>query len=79
GCGMDETTQKHIFEKFDQGDTSHAEDGNGIGLTIVGRIIVLCSGRIDIESSPGKGSTFTITLPATVPEYEDVTIYEEEA
>lgn len=79
GCGMDETTQKHIFEKFYQGDTSHAEDGNGIGLTIVGRIIVLCSGRIDVESSPGKGSTFTITLPATVPEYEDVTIYEEEA
>lgn len=79
GCGMDETTQKHIFEKFYQGDTSHAEDGNGIGLTIVGRIIVLCSGRIDVESSPGKGSTFIITLPATVPEYEDVTIYEEEA
>ncbi len=78
GCGMDENTQKHIFEKFYQGDTSHTGDGNGIGLTIVGRILTLCDGRIRVESKPGEGSTFTVSLPVTVPEYEDVTKYEGE-
>ena len=67
GCGMDGDTQKHIFEKFYQGDTSHTGDGNGIGLTIVGRILVLCGGHIAVDSRPGMGSIFTVTLPVTVP------------
>lgn len=67
GCGMDGNTQKHIFEKFYQGDTSHTGDGNGIGLTIVGRILVLCGGRVEVNSEPGMGSIFTVTLPVTVP------------
>ncbi len=67
GCGMDESTQQHIFEKFYQGDPSHAGDGNGIGLTIVGRILFLCHGSVQVDSRPGMGSTFTVTLPATCP------------
>ena len=71
GCGMDENTQKHIFEKFYQGDPSHAGDGNGIGLTIVGRILVLCHGSVHVDSRPGMGSRFTVTLPVTFPVTSD--------
>ena len=63
GCGMDSETREHIFEKFYQGDTSHSGKGNGIGLTIVSRIVELCGGLITVDSQPGMGSTFTIRLP----------------
>ena len=72
GIGMTEETRCHIFDKFFQGDTSHTGDGNGIGLTIVSRILFLCKGSIDVRSKPGQGSTFTVTLPATVPSFTDV-------
>lgn len=75
GIGMDENTVHHIFEKFYQGDTSHTGDGNGIGLTIVGRILELCRGRIEVDSTLGEGSRFTVFLPITVPAYEDVEGY----
>ena len=63
GIGIDEDTISHIFEKYYQHDTVSAVHGNGIGLSIVHRIIKLCGGQIKVESSPGIGSTFIITLP----------------
>ncbi len=63
GEGMDEEVQQHIFEKFYQGDTSHTEEGNGLGLALAKLIVDLCSGSIEVESTPGRGATFTVTLP----------------
>lgn len=78
GIGMTDETRCHIFDKFFQGDTSHTGDGNGIGLTIVSRILFLCKGSIDVRSKPGQGSTFTVTLPVTVPSFTDVQEYDRE-
>lgn len=66
GMGMSEDVQRHIFEKFYQGDRSHSGSGNGIGLTVVRRIIDLCGGSISIQSRPEMGSTFTVTLPHSI-------------
>lgn len=63
GDGMTEEVQKHIFEKFYQGDSSRKAEGNGLGLALVKRIVELCKGTVTVESSPGKGTSFFITLP----------------
>ena len=62
GCGMDGETQKHIFDKFYQGDSSHAREGNGLGLALVKRTIDLLGGSVSVESVPGEGSAFTVSL-----------------
>ena len=54
---------KHAFDKFYQGDASHKFSGNGLGLSIVKRILDLCGGDIALFSSPGHGTTATVTLP----------------
>ncbi|MDY4187275.1 MAG: HAMP domain-containing sensor histidine kinase [Candidatus Borkfalkiaceae bacterium] len=63
GVGMDKATLDRVFDRYFQGDSSHKSEGNGLGLSIVDRIVKLCEGRITVTSKLGEGSEFKVVLP----------------
>ena len=69
GCGMSQDMRLHIFDRFYQGDPSHTTEGNGIGLTVVDKIVRLHKGYVAVGSEEGIGTTFTVTLPEIQPDF----------
>lgn len=63
GIGMSQEVKERIFDKFYQGDRSHSQEGNGLGLAITKRIVDICGGTIEVDSHSGEGSVFVVTLP----------------
>jgi len=63
GIGIPADHQSKIFERFHQVSESHNEVGTGIGLSLVKELVALMGGTITVESEPGKGSSFIVTLP----------------
>ena len=69
GIGISAEDQARIFEEFAQTKAGRrASEGTGLGLTLTKRLVELHGGRIWVESEPGKGSTFTFSLPLLVEE-----------
>ena len=64
GPGLTEEAKKHIFDKFYQADSSHKQEGNGLGLALVKRVLTIENGEIRVEESPLGGCSFTVTLRA---------------
>ena len=65
GIGIAPDMRDRLFEAFDQADYSptRAYEGSGVSLAVVQRFARLLGGRVDVESVPGEGSTFTLRLP----------------
>jgi len=64
GVGIQKTHQKKIFEIFHRLNPNESVPGEGLGLTIVRRIVDRHKGKITVESEPGMGSRFFVELPA---------------
>ena len=62
GPGLSEEAHKHIFDKFYQADASHKQEGNGLGLALVKRILTIEKGQIATENIPEGGCRFTVIL-----------------
>lgn len=69
GCGIEPAEQKHIFERFYRArQHENAESGSGVGLALVKEIVTQHGGTVEVASEPGKGTSFTVSLPREVTE-----------
>jgi len=70
GIGIDPLDQRQIFDEFQQIESGHTlqSGGVGLGLAISKKLVMLLGGTLKVESSPGRGSTFTIALPRSTQE-----------
>ncbi len=68
GSGMDADAAAHVFDRFYRADParSRAAGGTGLGLSIVASVIAAHGGSVEVDSAPGRGTTFTLSLPAVV-------------
>jgi len=62
GPGIPEESLAHIFSRFYQADSSHKQEGNGLGLALVDKILRLEGGRVEAENCPDRGCKFTVKL-----------------
>ncbi|MCB0330543.1 MAG: response regulator [Bdellovibrionales bacterium] len=80
GVGISPAQQKKLFERFERGDNSYSKQqvGTGIGLNLTKRLIELNGGRVQVQSEPGKGSTFSLYLPLASDEAEHIATKQED-
>ena len=80
GPGIAEEDHDRVFDKFTQLDpgVTKSHGGTGLGLTIARELAEMLGGRIDIESTPGRGATFVLTLPIDPPPVEGVDVADQE-
>jgi two-component system, OmpR family, sensor kinase len=63
GVGISPEDRTRLFDRFEQTATGRSQGGFGVGLWLVGRLVAAMGGSIEVESAPGTGSTFAVTLP----------------
>lgn len=63
GPGIDDDAKRRIFDKFYQSDSSHKDEGSGLGLALVKRILTAVGGNVTVSDREPTGSIFTVTLP----------------
>ena len=66
GSGIQPQDQDKIFKRFYRGDGSRSTPGSGLGLSLVRAIVIACNGTISVESTPGAGTTFQVSLPKNI-------------
>lgn len=66
GCGMTDEEQKRIFQEFTRLQSAQGQEGFGLGLSITRKLVELLHGTLSMESQPGKGTTFSISIPVEI-------------